>query len=52
MINIPKTFGVQVDFKKMKSLESFLTNFNKLVNSGGKVRKYMFQFNLPVTSFQ
>jgi hypothetical protein len=41
-------FGVWAKFDKLAKLESFQTNFNKLVNAGGRISKYVFQFNMPV----
>ena len=42
MINLNKVFGVKIKYDKMRKLESFLTNFNKLVNCGGEIDKYVF----------
>ena len=33
---------MKVEFPKLRKLETFLTNFNKLVNAGGRASKYVF----------
>jgi len=48
MINIQKQFGVKVKYDKLKKIESFKSNFNKLANSSGTIQKYIFEFTLPL----